>query len=113
MERMLEIDGSLKTALTKAENIKNKSDLTQAEEVIADLNAKHFDARNYLAIEFKAKLEGVREKVQATRNIVRPCTQAELAHRYSAPMRFVICIPAHIDSRCSRFEAAAHVAADS
>jgi hypothetical protein len=25
----------------------------------------------------------------------------------------LFCIPAHIDSRCSRFEAAGHVAADS
>jgi hypothetical protein len=40
-------------------------------------------------------------------------TSFELAHRYSAPIHLVICIPAHIDSRCSRFEAAAHVAADS
>jgi hypothetical protein len=49
----------------------------------------------------------------STRNIERPCRQAEMAHRSSAPMYLVIRIPANNTSRCCRFEAAAHVAADS
>jgi hypothetical protein len=79
LERVKEIGDLHETALTKAVNIKNKSNLEHIEDVKSELNEKHSKAKMYLMVTFQKMIEAVKVKVQTA-------TQVDAVIRASAEM---------------------------